>query len=125
MWLRLSAECFGWLAGPNAKEHENSDNEVLRILGLRSIASVFKMDPKTIEKELLSGKVANWLADPFSRGAYAYATLKTPEARRELNRPEEDTLFFAGEAISEGSEIGTVEAAFASGIETARKILRS
>jgi monoamine oxidase len=48
----------------------------------------------------------------------------TQEAKNILNQPVADTLFFAGEALYEGTEMATVEAALASGISTARKILK-
>jgi monoamine oxidase len=36
--------------------------------------------------------------------------------------PVEETLFFAGEALYEGSEIGTVEAALVTGLAAAKAI---
>ena len=67
----------------------------------------------------------NWQTDPFSQGAYSYATVESGEAKKILSKPVEDTLFFAGEALSEGAAMGAVEEALANGMKTARELLAS
>jgi len=62
-------------------------------------------------------------AEPFTRGSYAFDTIAAPAARKVLNTPVDDTLFFAGEYLYEGAIMGTVEAALTSGGEVAEKIL--
>jgi monoamine oxidase len=65
------------------------------------------------------------VVDPYTRGSYTYSTLKTDEARKILAQPIEDTLFFAGEALYDGPEMGTVEAALVSGKAVAREVLKT
>ena len=48
------------------------------------------------------------------RGAYSYVTPKTREALAVLRRPGSDGIFFSGEVYA-GPDMGTVEAALASG----------
>ncbi|HMD65320.1 MAG TPA: hypothetical protein VKG22_01565, partial [Stellaceae bacterium] len=60
---------------------------------------------------------------PFARGAYSYATPSTRAAQTVLKQPGGDAVHFSGEALYAGSEMGTVEAALASGLETAQTIL--
>jgi monoamine oxidase len=91
-------------------------------MALNSLASLFDVDIRFLKQQLLKGQVVNWFTDPFSYGAYSYATLNTPDAKMTLNQPLADTLYFAGEALYEGAEMGTVEAALASGTQTAMKI---
>jgi monoamine oxidase len=67
-------------------------------------------------------KVVNWNVDPYALGAYAYATLKSPQAIQVVSKPVDDTIYFAGEALYEGAEMGTVEAALASGKQTVEQI---
>ena len=67
----------------------------------------------------------NWGNDPFSRGAYSYATPETREAQSALSNSEGSAVLFSGEALYSGPDMGTVEAALASGLETARGILAS
>jgi hypothetical protein len=51
------------------------------------------------------------------------ATPKTREAQSALRKPDGGTVFFSGEALYAGRDMGTVEAALASGRETAQTIL--
>jgi monoamine oxidase len=57
-------------------------------------------------------------------GAYGYATVENSAAKKILSSPVSDTLYFAGEALYEGPEMGTVEAALASGQKVAQEILK-
>jgi predicted NAD/FAD-dependent oxidoreductase len=65
----------------------------------------------------------NWGNDRFARGAYSYATPETREAQSVLSGRDGGAVLFSGEAIYRGRDMGTVEAALASGLETARTIL--
>ena len=59
------------------------------------------------------------------RGAYSYVRVGGDSARKQLARPIEQTLFFAGEATDTAGEAGTVAGALASGRRAAREVLRS
>ncbi|MDL5503089.1 MAG: FAD-dependent oxidoreductase, partial [Candidatus Methanoperedens sp.] len=83
----------------------------------------FNADKSFLTKNLHAGKAVNWQTDPFSLGAYSYSTVESNEAKKVLAQPVEDTLFFAGEALSEGTAMGTVEEALANGIKTANELL--
>jgi monoamine oxidase len=76
-----------------------------------------------LRQRLRAHRVINWGADPFARGAYAYATVGASAAQEILNQPIDDTLYFAGEALYAGPHIGTVEAALVSGKNAAQKIV--
>jgi Flavin containing amine oxidoreductase len=69
------------------------------------------------------GRTINWGNDPFARGAYSYATPRIREAQSVLRKPKGDAIFFSGDALYAGPDMGTVEAALASGQETAQTIL--
>ncbi|MCP3370454.1 FAD-dependent oxidoreductase, partial [Bradyrhizobium cajani] len=60
--------------------------------------------------------------DPFARGAYSWATPRTRAAQTILARSD-GAVLFSGEALYRGRDMGTVEAALASGLETAGMIL--
>jgi monoamine oxidase len=114
----------GWLGGPQAAQLQlGGDEEVLRS-ALHSLTALFNVPLPFLENQLKASQVINWLNDPFSGGAYTYATVQTPEARKVLGESVENTLFFAGEALYEGIELGTVEAALVSGRDTAQKMLK-
>jgi monoamine oxidase len=112
----------GWLAGPRAdRVGPRSEPEFVE-LGLASLAEIFDLPPDRIRKDLVAARAIDWGSDPFARGAYSYATPKTRAAQSALKEPVE-AIFFSGEALYAGPDMGTVEAALASGKETARMIL--
>lgn len=92
-------------------------------LALTSLSNIFKISTSELQKKLVVAKAVNWVADPLTRGAYSYATPKSKTAVAELLKPLNNQIFFAGEAVYDGEETGTVEAALSSGVKTATKIL--
>ena len=115
----------GWLAGPAALALQHLPDEALVTQALESLGYIFSTCTAFLRQHLQASLVCNWVADPFARGAYAYATVASGEARHALAQPEQDVLFFAGEACYQGHAMGTVEAALASGKETAQQIIAS
>jgi monoamine oxidase len=69
--------------------------------------------------------IEDWSKDRFALGGYSYDTLQTKNAKRILNTPIEQTVFFAGEGLYEGNAPGTVEAALVSGRDVVQKVLRT
>lgn len=113
----------GWLSGPGAEKMKNDADETIVEKALCSVSTIFRVRIDLLKENLVVWKVLNWTSDPFTRGSYSYSTMETNEARKILIEPVEDTLFFAGEALYEGAEMGTVEAALTSGIKVASQIL--
>ncbi|UYZ59723.1 FAD-dependent oxidoreductase [Hymenobacter latericus] len=113
----------GWVAGPAADKLRHTPPAEVLQQALESVAYLLGCSPATVREQLVAHKVANWGADAFALGAYAYATVGAAEARAVLAQPVANTLFFAGEALYEGHAMGTVEAALASGQQAAQKLL--
>ncbi|MDQ6812159.1 MAG: FAD-dependent oxidoreductase [Bacteroidota bacterium] len=113
----------GWLSGPKAAEIKDHDDTIILAESLRSLQKMFGINKHRLQEKLQWFKIFNWTIDPYTRGSYSYSTLDTYVARRLLAEPCEDTLFFAGEALYDGPEMGTVEAALTSGAEVAAAIL--
>ena len=59
---------------------------------------------------------------PSADFGYSYATPETRAAQAALSRID-GAVFFSGEALYRGRDMGTVEAALASGLATARTLL--
>ncbi|RYY07553.1 MAG: FAD-dependent oxidoreductase [Sphingobacteriaceae bacterium] len=115
----------GWLGGnPQDETQHLSDEEILQE-SIQSLAQIFQMDASFINQKLVSAKVYNWTADPFTRGSYSYATVKTASALKTLKISVKNTIYFAGEALFAGEQLGTVEAALVTGLEVANGILES
>ena len=84
----------GWFGGPKTEAMANLGEHELIEAGLASLAEIFGFDPKHL--------VA---------------------ARAVLSRIDGGAVFFSGEALYRGRDVGTVEAALASGLATARTLL--
>jgi monoamine oxidase len=115
----------GWLAGPRTKPMAHLDEQGLIVAGLASLADIFGLSVTQLKQDLVVARAINWAHDRFARGAYSYATPKTREAQLALAGFDCAPIFFSGEALYRGPDMGTVEAALASGQEAARNILAS
>jgi monoamine oxidase len=125
-WTQHPAEhpvLTGWFAGPKADTVSRLTADELVEMGLASLAEVFDLSPDRITKDLITSAAINWGNDPYARGAYSYATPQTRQAQAILKKPDSAPIFFSGEALYAGPDMGTVEAALASGRETAQTIL--
>ena len=113
----------GWFAGPKTGRVSSLAASELVEMGLASLAEIFDLPPDRIGRDLVASRAISWGNDPFARGAYSFATTKTRAARSALREANGGAIFFAGEALHAGPDMGTVEAALANGLETAQMIL--
>jgi monoamine oxidase len=113
----------GWFAGPKADRVSSLTEAELIDMGLVSLAKIFDLPLDRISRNLVASRAINWGNDPLARGAYSYATPRTRQAQSVLRKSNGDAIFFSGEALYAGPDMGTVEAALASGQETAQTIL--
>lgn len=112
-----------WISGPGAQPYlEKTKQEIIEV-ALDNLVHMFGVESNELKKKLIVGEVFNWNKDEFTKGGYSYATPETLQAMEELSRPEQGRLYFAGEALFSFTERASVEAALASGFETAEKAL--
>jgi len=112
----------GWLGGPKADAVRGLTPGGLVDLGVASLAEMFGLPRDGLATQLVAAEAINWGNDPFARGAYSYATPTTRDVQATL-RNARGPVLFSGEALYTGRDMGTVEAALASGRETAEMIL--
>jgi monoamine oxidase len=112
----------GWFGGPKTQAMANLGEHELIEAGLSSLAEIFGFDSKQLMRNLIAARAINWVHDPLAGGAYSYATPETRAAQAVLSRIDGGAVFFSREAFYRGRDMGTVEAALASGLETARII---
>lgn len=112
-----------WAGGPKALAISGLGQDDLVRAAIASVAGLFNLRPARIRSLVRHAYVYDWPADPFSRGAYSYVAVGGGAARRALTRPEQGTLFFAGEAVDISGQASTVAGALASGQRAARAIL--
>jgi monoamine oxidase len=113
----------GWFGGPNTAAMAQLDEQELVNAGLASLADIFGLDPRQLARTVVAARAIDWARDRFARGAYSYATPETRAAQSVLSTPAGGAVFYSGEALYRGRDMGTVEAALASGLETARILL--
>jgi monoamine oxidase len=104
----------GWAAGPNADALAGRSPAELQKIALDSLHKLLGEHPGSPEAVWFH----DWSADPFALGAYSYVRTGGLAALAELQKPVENTLCFAGEALATG-HMGTVHGAIESGIEAA------
>jgi monoamine oxidase len=114
----------GWRAGPRAAKSALSEPELIE-RGLDALAGIFEQDVAALRAMLVAARAIHWGQDRFARGAYSYATPESHAAQDALARPAQGVLYFAGEALYRGTDMGTVEAALANGKDTAERMLRA
>jgi monoamine oxidase len=113
----------GWCGGPKALALLAHGEAHILELAVHALARALGVSRRIVERELSSWWTHDWSADPFSRGAYAFARVGGSRAGRSLAAPIQGTLFFAGEATCDASIAGTVHGAIASGRRAARGVL--
>lgn len=113
----------GWLGGPAASRRAGYTNQQIMHEAVESLAHIFNRSAEALKDKLVAWHVANWTAEPYIYGSYAYDTVHTTEALEFLRPGIEDTLYFAGEFMYQGSSMGTVEAALVTGRGVAERIL--
>ena len=115
----------GWLAGPHAEAVKNHTTQEIVNKALDSLCAIFSIDQSYLKQILKGCYVVNWATDIYNCGGYAYEVVNGAALIKTLKEPLSQTLFFAGEALYNGPEIGTVEAALISGRETAHQLIAS
>ena len=112
----------GWVGGPKATEMDKLEDAQYIDLAITSLSRMFNIGESALEAQLVSGFTYDWHNDPYSQGAYTYMGVGGSDASNRLAEPLNRTLYFAGEATSDG-HWGTVHGAIASGLRVAREIL--
>lgn len=75
-------------------------------------------------KNVVKSVVTAWRGDPWVRGAYSATAPGRHGARKDLSRPVDDRIFFAGEATSLNF-MATAHGAFISGVRAALEVAAS
>ena len=113
---------IAWSGGPAARELIRRGQGEIEGEALRVLSEHLGISRRRIESRLEGIWMHDWESDPFTRGAYSYARVGGSESAKELAKPVEGTLFFAGEAADAEGRNGTVEGAIATGLRAARKV---
>ncbi len=115
----------GWAGGPAARALARDGEAAILDGAVASLARTLGHRRAALAADFVAGRVFDWRADPFARGAYSWVPVGAVDAPRALAAPVEDTLFFAGEATDADGHTGTVHAALESGVRAAAEALRA
>jgi monoamine oxidase len=113
-----------WAGGPKAIALGKSPR-TLPSRVIASLSDVFRVDRRTVQRNVVRTMHHDWSRDPFSRGAYSYVLVGGTDAAAALARPVRGTLFFAGEATDPEGRTGTVHGAIATGRRAAAQAVRA
>lgn len=91
--------------------------------GLNTLAALLGVGAAQAKSALIDMRRVSWANDPYAGGGYAYVPVGAAAARMILAQPEDDLLFFAGEATAYDSNPQTVHGALESGWRAARECL--
>jgi monoamine oxidase len=114
-----------WSGGPPAAALLAQGADALADHALGTLAETLGLSLRRLRSQTEAFWTHDWLADPWSRGAYSYALVGGADAARDLAKPIEGTLFLAGEAMDAEGRNGTVEGAIASGLRAAGQVKRA
>jgi monoamine oxidase len=112
----------GWKGGPDAIQVSSRTDEDILQMALDSLCNIFKIPVEVLKQQVNASKVFKWFCNPYAEGAYSYAYPSSAKARKLLNSPVRDTIYFAGEGVYDGKFAGTVEAALISGKKVAEQL---
>lgn len=110
---------IGLVGGDTARRLEAQGEEAAVSFALDRLE---KMYGPQVRRSVIKSFVTHWSSDPWSLGAYTAALPGYQHMREKLKKPVDDTLFFAGEAMSqEWAEC--VPGAYLTGKEAAANIV--
>ncbi|MGH9486472.1 MAG: flavin monoamine oxidase family protein [Terriglobales bacterium] len=115
----------GWAGGRRAWALAGRSPEQVCRRAVRDLAALLGLPAHAVASEVLAAYTHDWQTDPWSRGAYCYASVGAADAHAVLAEPLADTLFFAGEATDAAGRHATVAGAVASGCRAAAEVLTS
>jgi monoamine oxidase len=118
-----AATLTAWSGGPRAERLLSLGRSDLFAAALSDLCRSFRVSTRRAESLLEGRDFHDWQSDPFSRGAYAYATVGAPVGPRSPMPAVENTIFFAGDAM-DPRQLGTVSGALATGGRAGRQAAR-
>ena len=114
----------GWAGGPPATALSALGKAEVEDTAIAELSATLLIRRPRLEAAIQSIYYHDWSHDPYALGAYSYIGVGGVDAPKQLSRPVEHTLFFAGEA-TDSENSGTVEGAITSGQRAAKQCLKS
>ena len=112
-----------WAGGPPADALSSLSLAQRADRALETLSSALGIPRGAVDGQVAAWESHDWGADPFARGAYSFVRVNGIAAQRELARPVDGTLFFAGEATELEGYQATVHGALFAGQRAADEVL--
>ena len=125
-WTALpknTAMLTGWAAGPHTEKFKSRGEKKILEAAISSLSEIFNMEPMQLLQKLINWHISNWPSDAYGCHGYSYHVVNGAALQKQLKQPVMGTIFFAGEGLFEGIEIGTVEAALQTGQEASYQMI--
>ena len=110
-----------WAGGPQAARLPAKEGALVE-LAVGALAKALGLARPDVARRLEGHHWHDWSGDPFALGGYTYVRPGGVDAHRELGRPVDGTVFFAGEATAGGGYNATMEGACRSGRRAAGEV---
>ncbi|HEY4732911.1 MAG TPA: NAD(P)/FAD-dependent oxidoreductase [Gemmatimonadaceae bacterium] len=114
-----------WTGGIAAKAMADLPYEERVDKAIVGLAKNLGVTKRRVESQVEAAWTHNWDRDPYARGAYSYPMVGGARAAKELARPIQNTIWFAGEAADADGRNGTVNGAIGSGRTAAKAAARA
>ena len=112
-----------WAGGPQAASLLALGPEAQTQAVCASLAVALGLGSETVREALVGAHMFDWQIHPYTKGSYSWVPVGGLEASRQMAKPVERTLFFAGEHTDLTGHWGTVHAALGSGVRAAKQVL--
>lgn len=114
-----------WQGGPKALEMATWSKEKLIETAFKTLSALTRKNKKWLKSEMVSCEYHNWTKDIYAEGAYSYVSKDGLDVSKQLSRPNENTIFWAGEALQPDSARASVHGAIQSGKKAATELLKT
>ena len=117
----------GWTPEPSAMfiSQHRQPREYAISRAMETLSYLLRISRQELDSLLVDAYMHDWIADPYSRGAYSYVAAGGDGTQAELAQPLKNKLFFAGEATETTGHHATVHGAFLTGLRAADEILET
>lgn len=112
-----------WQGGPKAYEMSFLSEKERVYIALKSLSRLTGKKLSFLHDVYVRHFTHNWSQDPWSLGAYSYVGIQSKRLQVKPSQVFNGNIVLAGEAITHGSDRGTVTGALKSGHEAATRIL--
>ena len=86
----------GWVGGPVSWKMKNFSNKKLTELAIESLAKIFSVPQKDIERRLQNIIIMNWNKASYFYGGYSFPTLEINAAQEFMTKPVNSMIYLPG-----------------------------